>query len=328
MKSKDYTGAKFGVNAHLEVTGWSGEKRGNTKLYTVRCSVCAQDPELFGDGTSKSSIGALSSGIIPCGCSSQTRWTEQQNIVRVKRYCKLIGYDFTGFVGEYVGSDTHVGLKCLHDGYEWNTSTISHLLNHGRGCPHCGGVARFTKEERESQIAEAMTGTSLNFVKWLPPFMEDSNGHIKNRLKFVASCSEEGHDDFSVSVGDFLNRDVRCPICAVHGFNRAKPAHVYVLRITGGTHGFTGYGISNEVDTRLVTHKRKLREANLYIADCKTFSMHGQKALNVENAIKGMFERCPQIVEGFRTEATHLTSFNDVLDFVEKMSCNTGDCLV
>ena len=39
----DFIGRTFGENNQVEVVGWFGERRGNGKLYTVKCSECTND---------------------------------------------------------------------------------------------------------------------------------------------------------------------------------------------------------------------------------------------------------------------------------------------
>lgn len=134
-KVDDFIRERFGVDGHLEVVGWDGERRRGAKLYTVKCSVCAKDPELYGVALFKSRTEHLRSGKVPCGCSRAPKWTEEQNIIRVKRYCATINCEFLGFVGEYTGQHTHLRMKCLEDGHEWTTTSLNSLLNMLTGCP-------------------------------------------------------------------------------------------------------------------------------------------------------------------------------------------------
>ena len=50
-KQDNLIGYVFGDKSQLRVIGWFGDLAGPNKKYTVECSICKQDPELFGDGT-------------------------------------------------------------------------------------------------------------------------------------------------------------------------------------------------------------------------------------------------------------------------------------
>ena len=81
----DFIGKTFGEEDQITVLGWFGEKSGSNKKYTVECSVCKKDPELFYDGKFLITKGKLLVGRLPCGCSKAPRWTKEQYEIMIKR---------------------------------------------------------------------------------------------------------------------------------------------------------------------------------------------------------------------------------------------------
>lgn len=90
----DFIGTKFGPFLQLTVIGWDGHKSYYNKKYTVECSICKEDTELYGDGRFLITKNKIRAGRIPCGCSVSTQWTQAQWKIRIKRECAIRGYKF------------------------------------------------------------------------------------------------------------------------------------------------------------------------------------------------------------------------------------------
>lgn len=133
MKVDEFCGEIF---TNLEVTAFL-EMRGRTPMYLVRCTVCALDVELYGDGVFKASKQSIKSGSLPCGCSKTPHRTEQQYEVLCRRQAEKQGYLFNGWAGVYSKGDTKLRLLCGKHG-EWDSTEIRHFLKSGCGCPSCG----------------------------------------------------------------------------------------------------------------------------------------------------------------------------------------------
>lgn len=125
----------FGETGQLEVVGWSGKRKYN-KIYIVKCQVCSQDSELFGQGHFKTMKGSLVGGQVPCGCAKNPRWSIQQYETRCSRKAKELGYTFLGFDGVWCGKKTKVTMFCERHG-KWSSGIIDDLVNTGCGCPKC-----------------------------------------------------------------------------------------------------------------------------------------------------------------------------------------------
>lgn len=174
----------------------------------------------------------------------------------------------------------------------------------------CSGQFRYSKTQQEYRIKKKCEEIgSVRFEKWL----EGYNG-VYTRILLV--CSEHGEHETKVT--HFLNGGCFCPACSATGFDTYSPASVYVLKISNGTSGFTGFGITKEFDKRLSTHVRELKKQNFRIIDSDVFDVEkGSIALKIENNIKNKFPLEPQTVKGFVKEATSMENYEVVVEFVQ-----------
>lgn len=133
-----FIGSRFGADSQVEVISWLGYRRlKKDKLYLIKCHKCAEDPELWGDGTFEYTKGHLNEGKLPCGCTKTIYWTKEQYVTRVKRECLERGHEFIGFAEDYRNNKTKITLKCKKDGNVWSSTQIAGYL-YGAGCPTCG----------------------------------------------------------------------------------------------------------------------------------------------------------------------------------------------
>lgn len=112
-----------------------GSYRNKTTTHTVVfCTVCKDDPELFGCGKFVTTKGHLSSGKLPCGCSKTPKWNKDQQIIRVNRKLEKTIWSLQDLPEPYIGQNTKLYLSCPHHG-EW-TSSITSVVNN-IGCKGC-----------------------------------------------------------------------------------------------------------------------------------------------------------------------------------------------
>jgi len=107
-----------------------------TIMYKVTCSECNKDKELFGDYFTSTKC-KLSQGGVPCGCSSNPRYTREQYITKIVRVCNEKGYTFLGF-SEWNAIRTKLSISCEEHGV-WSSTVISAFLG-GAGCPSCAKI--------------------------------------------------------------------------------------------------------------------------------------------------------------------------------------------
>lgn len=131
----EFCGQKFGENNQLEALGWS-ERSYSNKIYILKCNVCSQDIELFGEGYFKSTKNHLVKGSLPCGCASNHGWSEDQYKVLCRRNAAELGYVFVNFSSTWDAQRTKIKMLCSKHG-EWDSGNIHNLLSGGRGCPTC-----------------------------------------------------------------------------------------------------------------------------------------------------------------------------------------------
>ncbi|AFU63794.1 hypothetical protein [Salmonella phage SSE121] len=120
----------------LTVVGYNGRYR-REKKYTVHCSECEKDKELFGDGlfsTIRSNLSTL--GQIPCGCShAYRRNNSQYKIVIERKLPEGITFHPANLLSP-IRSKTRITLVCEKHG-EFKDSP-SNILNFGGRCAKCG----------------------------------------------------------------------------------------------------------------------------------------------------------------------------------------------
>ncbi len=137
----DFIGKVF---HNLTVIGWDGTRKNGTKAYTLKCSVCCNDSELFGKGTFLATKHMLNQGKVPCGCAKRPKWTEDQFVIRIKRVCDTSNYSIL-YIGCFNGNQTKITLKCNVDNHIWNSSFKSIIA--GDGCLICANKARRNSDD-------------------------------------------------------------------------------------------------------------------------------------------------------------------------------------
>ena len=78
-----------------------------------------------------------------------------------------------------VGALKKCVVRCVKDGYEWN-STTNILVSGGYGCPQCSLVRRWTAEERIEQINKL---ENIEFVSWRDGYKnKNSKANVKCKV--------------------------------------------------------------------------------------------------------------------------------------------------
>ena len=131
----EFIGKTFGESGQVKVLGWFGELVGSNKKYTVECSICKSDSELFGDGKFLITKNRLLIGSIPCGCSLSPRWSKEQYEIKIKRLCQEDGFKFIGWDGEYNSRNSKINVECPEHGVLEGKSLSDFLA--GRRCIEC-----------------------------------------------------------------------------------------------------------------------------------------------------------------------------------------------
>lgn len=149
---REFVGTQFPTpkGGVLMVTGVVGKDKSNVAVFSLECSVCSQDSELFPDGFTSLKAGLLR-GRVSCGCSKIPKWTRYQYETLINRKCSERGYEFQGFVGEYKGAKTHLRLHNPKNGNTWESTTVNSFLNNSCGCPLEGITNNADKNAHHNQ---------------------------------------------------------------------------------------------------------------------------------------------------------------------------------
>lgn len=177
----------------LTVVGWLG-RSGTHKIYVMECSICKQDPELFGKGLFRSIKSNIKMGYCPCGCSKSPRWDESQYRVIAKRAVTSLGYTFLGWDGDFKGVETKCRISCpTHGGLK--TAVLNSILS-GHGFPSCCTEKNneMLTHHDEKHIKEFMrTGAFIGGTKFWRSDRIASNG---GRPYWKYTCPKCSHDEY------------------------------------------------------------------------------------------------------------------------------------
>lgn len=89
-------------NLVVEVVKSIKNRTGKRRTYLIfSCPVCSKDSEMWPQGSIKCLPYEVKTGRPPCGCKSSVKYTERQNILRVKRKCEILNYEFLGWSTTY-----------------------------------------------------------------------------------------------------------------------------------------------------------------------------------------------------------------------------------
>lgn len=190
-------------------------------------------------------------------------------------------------------------------------TTLCSLRAGTRPC-RCSNKYKYNTHQRRHQIERIREDTNAEWV-----FTGFKPGTFERHIRMQGYCT--AHGAFEKGVSEFVAKTSGCPGCSSGGgFKIARPAHLYVLNVTGHAGGFTGYGISNQIEERLVDHKRNLALAGFAIGVQRVFECSGRQAAQIELELKRDFPLDRQVVRGFKTEATYASLFDSVVDYVAK----------
>lgn len=195
-------------------------------------------------------IHYLAAGISGCrACAKKRRWTAEERIEQINSTGRA---EFVSWFGNYSGCDSKANLRCAKDGLEW-VASVGNVVNHGSGCPSCGGVRRYT----DAEIIEKINSTeNIEFISW-------QCGYKNQNSKANVRCKKDGFE-WKASVNNLTMNKRGCPACARTGYDPSKTAYLYALRSDCGSYIKIG-----------ITNKPKQRHSQLLRSTPFTFSRIG-----------------------------------------------------
>lgn len=175
----------------------------------------------------------------------------------------LMGNGIT-LIGEYKNflSKTLFKHQC---GHFWEASP-GNILN-GKGCPKCNapkGKVPLVEDEVRLRLINMNNGITII-------------GEYKNTTSKTLFRHQCGYE-WETKPSHVLS-GVGCPNCTIYGFNPSKPAWTYVLKFAN----FIKYGITNNLNSRMRTHRRINGEFELIYS---VYYEVGRSVLDWENHIK------------------------------------------
>ncbi len=196
-------------------------------------------------------------------------------------------------------ADRHV-FSCSQ-GHMWETLLSAITRKNSSGCPHCYGTARQSKEKYlERCREESPEGYEILDV---PDFKNS-----KSILKYTCNL---GHVTATTTIGDFLNKGVRCSTCAnkAHDtlyFYRLRGTSIYKVGVTTHHRGhYRIYQVCSRLNTApdilvfykldnpkrleslvLQTFNHKLLRENLGDGSTEMLSLTIEESLEIVSFIK------------------------------------------
>lgn len=364
--SRSHIGATFNNGNMLVVDG--STKSGYVK---VKCSTCAEDSELFGDGVFEVRFRGLEQGYIPCGCGKAHRWSLSQYAIRIKRIivAKSLDIEFLGFgKSGSVLRRTSVRLFCNSSRSEYEVSTISSFLagigNQGKNFSGGERMDRYNLENLNHCVWDTGKKSTSHSVFGFYCKVCDNNG-FDSVFEIVSNSLFKGHipcycsgtkknisGDHIVEncrrevfqqrlngvevIGAYKKKSYWYPVflCDIHGvysrrygtgchclkcnppltgYDKTKQGSLYLLEIQTDSGTILGYGITNNINNRLTTHLKNLKELGYKILSTRVFEGSGTKVLAVENSIKTLHKTGLIDCEGFRRESISIDRKEEVL---------------
>jgi hypothetical protein len=317
LSQDDWSSAmpRFGEDNRLCVMGWSGKtvngSRGN-KLYIVKCDICSQDPELFGEGYFRIRKAEIKRNQMPCGCSRNPHWTKEQYIVLCKRKAEELGYTFLGFEGEWKGHRTKIRMLCEKHG-EWGHGIINGFLNSSQACTKCGYTLASELKLKPDEVMIASffaSGAFHSDTKFWRSDRQNSQGCKVYWFMACPECSEVGE-----SQSNGLQMGQRPCGCSK---NRQRQAYVNLIE-DGNTQVAIKFGIANNSLSRIKVQDRlsvySVRQHSVYtfpnVTSCKQAERECKEELECGIVLKRDFP------DGY-TETTWVYNLDKIIEIYER----------
>lgn len=285
----------------------------NNCNYTVKCVVCCEDAELFGEALYSQRTEQILKESVPCGCGKHPYLSKEQLIIKIVRHCNFIGMDFIGFAdpnGKVIRTQ-RIDINCKHHGTF--RTTISSFLRSTYACQKCTLIVA-TEEARKSlkKTDEETIETFYNSGTFDSSYEFKRSERMTNKGRKMFwwvyyPCCDLWAESFQ---GDLQKGRKSCN-CSI---NRQRV--LYVLECTEINSGqkFLKFGIANNLKQRLGMYYRKkgfvINLQSYFIfensVDCKRAETEIEKTMECKVITKERFG------EGF-TETTEIINFQEIV---------------
>lgn len=196
-----------------------------------------------------------------CRCCVDTKHTNVSFIQKAKAvHGDKYGYAFS----IYQHSQIKILIYC-HEHGMFEQTPYDHLR--GRGCPGCGGSKKKTTEEF---IKRANLVHEYNYDY-------SRVNYVNKGLKVTIVCRE--HGVFEQQPANHLHGQ-GCPGCASYGFDRTRPASLYILRSNCGR--YMKIGITNNPKQR---HNKLKRDTPFSFKRIELIEGQGDQIADLEKEL-------------------------------------------
>lgn len=286
---------------------------GKSKKYIVKCSICAQDPYLFGLGVFTAQLNYINSGGNPCGCGTGFPYTEELQHKRAKRVIEDYGFKFNGFSEAFNGAKTRLTFECPDHGE--NSSTLQNLLSYNK--PNCRGCF----SEHMSILYSGTYDYNVNKFMSSGGFHEDTvfyrsdrrtpNGQMSYWFMICGECGEVGE-----SKANHLNMGARSCACP---YSRQKQAYINLVYNPNEAPIAIKFGIANSAAYRIKSQNSKskylIRQYEVYQFETKLACISAER--EVKSKIEKSFLTKEEFPDGY-TETAHIKSLFEIQRIYKK----------
>lgn len=211
----------------------------------------------------------------------------------------------------FIDTKTPVTILCdLHG--KFDQIPTAHMLGHG--CPLCANKLRGekTSSNTEEFIRKAKLVHGDTYIYDLTKYV---------RLKDNVTVTCRIHSDFSQNACNHLAGS-GCPTCGKSGYNRNKPAYLYIL--TSGN--ITKVGITNR--TPEIRIKEVKNTGPMFVAHSTFYYTDGVIPLNIETEalrwLSSKYSKVPDVFQG-STECFLDVDLQELLNFVTPIATKYRD---
>lgn len=270
LLSEYYKDSKYSHNGqNYEVLE---EGKNQRSYFKVKCVVCEE--------VSTVTAASLLSGRKPCLCSKKAATTPDRKLKKILD--AIESKPLTLMDTEVGGAFDPLLVKCNNCDKVWESSYNALALKKV-GCSYCGNAEKLPKDV----VIDRVLG-KLGEHTELVSFEYAESGYSKDS-RVSLNCRVCAYK-WDTSVASTL-KGCGCPRCAKYGFQKDKPAVLYILSIMsdGVLVGYK-YGITGDLRRRIVQHNKLCRPVGIKFSLYRRWEYDaGQDAFNHERVLKDNF---------------------------------------
>ncbi|UZV41179.1 putative homing endonuclease [Vibrio phage vB_VpaM_R16F] len=217
---REFVGTQFPTpkGGVLMVTGVSHKQGGNVK-FSLDCSVCSKDKELFPDGFT-STKSNLMSGYVPCGCTFNPKWTPEQDLIHTNRFLaeKMPHLKAVDSIKEK-GKARKFILECSvcsEDKKLWPYGSITSVksrLMEGKVPCGCSKIPKWSQSQYETLVNRKCAERGYQFLGF---------GDWKGAYTHIKLHNPKNGNTWRSDINNFLNGGKGCPIAAGNNHKSAQ----------------------------------------------------------------------------------------------------------